>query len=315
MPDSPIAATPYEVLGVSASASTEELRKAYRRMLREAHPDTGGSEARFHAVQRAWERIGTPASRAIYDRGHSAPSAGATSRPAGARTAASETSWEERPARTFRDSRPSARSYGHPGGWNRERYLSGIREWAGRGATLDDPYDPALVRSAPRELRHLLADALAEEDSARALSALGIAYTVWHDVQTDAGKLDHIVLGPAGLFALQSEDWGAPVRVRKSELIGEGIEGERPFHSLAARAKSVERPARVRFTALAITVPDDAADESLTLLGRVKGIPSVLVQQSRLPDFLRTGLAGEPPIGGNELFDMRTRLQASVRFV
>ena len=55
MPDSPIAATPYEVLGVSSSASTEELRKAYRRMLREAHPDTGGSEARFHAVQRAWD--------------------------------------------------------------------------------------------------------------------------------------------------------------------------------------------------------------------------------------------------------------------
>ncbi|WP_349898877.1 J domain-containing protein [Parafrigoribacterium soli] len=313
MPDSPIAATPYEVLGVSASASTEELRKAYRRMLREAHPDTGGSDARFHAVQRAWERIGTPASRAIYDRGHSAPSSG--SRPAGAGAASRENSWEERAPRTFRDSRPSARSYGHPGGWNRERYLTTIREWVGRGATLDDPYDPALVRSAPRELRHLLADALAEEASARALSGLGIAYTVWHDVQTDAGKLDHVVLGPAGLFAVQSEDWGAPVRVRKSELIGEAIDGERPFHSLAARAKSVERPARVRFTALAITVPDDATEESLTLLGRVKGIPSVLVQQSRLPDFMRTGLPGEAPIGGNELFDIRTRLQASIRFV
>jgi hypothetical protein len=312
MTDSPLAATPYEVLGVSPSASTEELRRAYRRMLRAAHPDTGGSETEFTAVQRAWERVGTPASRAIYDRGHAA-SAGASSRSGGA--SSNDKPWEARPARTFRDSRPSARSYGHPGGWNRERYLVSIREWVGLGAPLEDPYDAALVRSAPRELRHLLADALAEEASARALSALGIAYTIWHDVRSDAGKLDHVVLGPAGLFAVQSQDWGATVKVRKSELIGDGIEDERPFRTLAARAKSVEKPARVRFTALAIVVPDDATESTSTLLGRVKGIPSVLVQQSGLPTLMRTGLPEEPPIGGNELFDIRTRLQASIRFV
>ncbi|MEO7123552.1 MAG: DnaJ domain-containing protein [Lacisediminihabitans sp.] len=313
MTDSPLAATPYEVLGVSPSVSTDELRRAYRRMLRAAHPDTGGSEAEFTAVQRAWERVGTPASRAIYDRGRPEPSRTTASRPASA--SPSDTAWEARPARQFRDSRPSARSYGHPGGWNRERYLVSIREWVGLGAPLDDPYDAALVRSAPRAIRHLLADALAEEASARALAALGIAYTVWHDVRTSADKLDHIVLGPAGLFAVQSEDWGAPVRVRKSELIGEGIEGEQPFRSLAVRAKSVEKPARVRFTALVIVVPDDATEEWRTPLGRVKGIPSVLVQQSGLPELMRSGLPEDPPIGGNELFDIRTRLQATVRFV
>jgi hypothetical protein len=314
MPDSPLAATPYEVLGVSPSASTDELRRAYRRMLRQAHPDTGGSQAEFTSVQRAWETVGTPASRAVYDRRRSTTSPDPTSR-AARPAASSEASWEARPTRQFKDSRPSARSYGHPGGWNRERYLTAIREWVGLGAPLDDPYETALVRSAPREIRHLLADALAEEASARALSALGIAYTIWHDVRTNVGKLDHIVLGPAGLFAVQSEDWGAPVRVRKSELIGEGIDGERPFHSLAARAKSVEKPARVRFTALVIVVPGDATEEWRTMLGRVKGIPAVLVQQSGLPELMRSGLPEEPPIGGNELFDMRTRLQASVRFV
>ncbi len=313
MTESPLAASPYEVLGVSPSASTEELRRAYRRMLRAAHPDTGGSETEFTAVQRAWERVGTPASRAIYDRGHSATQ-GPTSA-SRAKSAADEANWEARPPRQFRDSRPSARSYGHPGGWNRERYLGSIREWVGLGAPLDDPYGAALVHSAPRELRHLLADALAEESSARALSALGIAYTIWHDVRSEAGKLDHVVLGPAGLFAVQSEDWGTPVRVRKNELVGDGIEGERPFHTLAARAKSVERPARVRFTALVIVVPDGATEEWRTAVGRVKGIPSMLVQQSGLPELMRSGLPGEPPIGGNELFDIRTRLQASVRFV
>lgn len=302
MPESPLAATPYEVLGVSASASADELRRAYRRMLRAAHPDTGGSEARFHAVQLAWERVGTLASRAIYDRGHTVAEPSAAS-------------WVTQPPRPRRDSRPLARSSGHPGGWNRERYLDQLREWVGLGAAIDDPYDAALVRSAPRGIRRLLADALAEESSARSLSALGIAYTIWHDVRTNTGKLDHIVLGPSGLFALLSEDWGGPVKVRRGELVGDAVGDERPFHTLASRAKSIEKPARVRFTALVVVVPDDATEDSSTPLGRVKGIPSILVQQSQLPALMRTGLVGEPPIGGNELFDIRTRLQAVVRFV
>lgn len=306
MPDSPISATPYEVLGVSPMASFDELRRAYRRMLRETHPDTGGNPVRFHAVQHAWELIGTPADRAAYDR-------------SGRRDEPAHAPWAARPARARRDSRPLARSYGHPGGWRRERYLVLMREWVGRGATLDDPYDAALVRSAPRELRHLLADALAEEATARALSALGIAFTVWHDVATDpdpSEKLDHIVLGPAGVFAILSEDWGAPVRARKGELIGENLEpGEQPFKTLSARARAVSKAARVKFTALVVVVPDDATDAALTVVGKTRGVPTVLVRLSRLPEFMRTGLPDARPVGGTELFELRSRLQASIQFV
>jgi hypothetical protein len=49
-------------------------------------------------------------------------------------------------------------------------------------------------------------------------------------------------------------------------------------------------------------------------IGRMRGVPTVLVQHSRLPDLLRSGLAGAPAIGGNELFDVRTRLLAAARF-
>lgn len=282
-------------------------------MLRAAHPDTGGSEEQFHAVQRAWALVGTTAGRAAYDRGQSATPSGA--------------SWTPAPPRRRQDSRPTARSYGHPGGWRRERYLTLIREWAGRGAELTDPYDAALVRSAPRELRHMLADALAEEATASSLSTLGIGYTVWHDVATDVrsgdarftggiDKIDHVILGPTGLFALLSEDWGGPVSTRKGELTGEVLApGERPMHGLALSAKSVARAARVRFTGLVIVVPDDSAEESLTVLGRMRGIPTVLVERSRLLSLLRNGLPGTAPMGGNELFDVRTRLQSAIRFV
>ena len=56
---------------------------------------------------------------------------------------------------------------------------------------------------------------------------------MWHDVATgvpgndvrhDGGKLDHIVLGPSGLWGLLSEDWGEPVKLKRGELIGPALE-------------------------------------------------------------------------------------------
>jgi len=197
-----------------------------------------------------------------------------------------------------------------------------MREWVGRGASLDDPYDPALVRTVPREIRHLLASAIAEEDTARTLSTLGIAFTLWHDVATgtalgaDAGKLDHIVLGPTGLYALLSEDWGAPVRVKRGEIIGESIDAaEKPVNALSLRAKTLARAAGVRFSGLLVVIPDGQSDESVVELGRVRGVRAALVQRSQLGQLLRAGVNGAAPSGGNELFDVRTRLQSTVRFV
>ena len=307
MPESPLSASPYEVLGVAVSATEDELRRAFRRMLRQTHPDTGGDHARFVAVQLAWEWIGSPEKRAAYDQSRDIPN--------------EAHSWAAQAARPRTDTRPRARSYGHPGGWRRERYLAQLREWAGRGVTLDDPYDPALVRSAPREIRHILADALAEEATARVLSALGIGFTVWHDVGTAQPgerldhKIDHVVLGPTGLFAILSEDYGGAVRIRKGELIGAAVAGERPMHAIAQRAKGLARSLRVRFTGLVIVLPDDALDEPMIVLGSVRGAATVAVRHSQLPSLLRSGLAGSAAIGGNELFDVRTRLQDGIRFV
>lgn len=53
---------PYEILGVSPDASTDEIRRAYRQRARETHPDHGGNPDEFQAVQMAWEvlRDGEP---------------------------------------------------------------------------------------------------------------------------------------------------------------------------------------------------------------------------------------------------------------
>lgn len=304
MPESPMSASPYDVLGVAVSATHDELRRAFRKALRETHPDTGGDPGRFNAVQRAWDHVSTAEKRAAYDAGRGIHSD-------------NHEPFTTHAARARQDTRPKARSHGHPGGWRRERFLSQLREWAGRGVEIADPYDPAFVRTAPREIRHTLADALAEESTARTLSSLGIGYTVWHDVSTGdpESKIDHVVLGPSGLFAMLSEDFGGPVRVRKGELIGEALMGERPLHELAIRAKVLSRQLRVRFTGLVVVLPDDALDEPMIQLGSVRGAATIAVTQSYLAMLLRQGIPGSALIGGNELFDVRTRVGDGVRFV
>ena len=328
--DSPLSASAYEVLGVTPTADDEALKRAYRLRLRVTHPDTGGDAAAFIAVQRAWELVGTAASRAAYDRGHGFGSAGAGASNSGAAAAAAGGSgdsggdwsgWRTRGAQA--DTRPKARAYGHPGGWRRERYLELVREWAGRGVTVPDPYDPALVRTAPFALRRELGGAPGGEGAARVISTLGIGYTVWHDVaaggRREAGdpnaKLDHIVLGPTGLYGVLSEDFGAAVGVRRGELSGEPVRGLTPVADLLGRMRVVARAAKVKFSGAIVVLPDEDLPQAVVPLGSVRGIPVVAVGRSVLSNVLRQGVPGARDIGGNELFDVRTRLQATVEFV
>ncbi len=64
----------YEVLGVSRSASDDELKKAYRRLAKQYHPDANkeqGAEAHFVEVNEAYEVLSDSQKRATYDRfGH-----------------------------------------------------------------------------------------------------------------------------------------------------------------------------------------------------------------------------------------------------
>jgi curved DNA-binding protein CbpA len=60
---------PYAILGLSRSFTDVELRDAWRRMVREHHPDLGGSRERFEEARAAYEVLADPARRRQLDGG------------------------------------------------------------------------------------------------------------------------------------------------------------------------------------------------------------------------------------------------------
>ena len=71
----------YDVLGVQKSASDAEIKKAFRNLAKENHPDSNrgdeGAETRFKEINEAYENLKDPQTRAAYDQfGHAGTQAG-----------------------------------------------------------------------------------------------------------------------------------------------------------------------------------------------------------------------------------------------
>src|ERR1017187_3717520 len=66
---------PYEVLGIEREASAQQIKKAFRQLARELHPDVNAhdpdAEEKFKEAAEAYEILSDPERRATYDRyGH-----------------------------------------------------------------------------------------------------------------------------------------------------------------------------------------------------------------------------------------------------
>ena len=64
---------PYSTLGVARGASDADIKKAYRKLAKELHPDTNPNNpkaaARFAGVTAAYDLLGDKEKRARFDRG------------------------------------------------------------------------------------------------------------------------------------------------------------------------------------------------------------------------------------------------------
>lgn len=73
----------YDMLGVSKKATTDEIKKAFRKQARKHHPDAGGSEEKFKEINEAYEVLSDADKRKQYDQfgqyfaGNTPPGAGA----------------------------------------------------------------------------------------------------------------------------------------------------------------------------------------------------------------------------------------------
>lgn len=59
----------YEILGVSKNASDDEIKRAYRRLAHQYHPDkNGGDDKKFKEINEAYQVLGSKEKREQYDR-------------------------------------------------------------------------------------------------------------------------------------------------------------------------------------------------------------------------------------------------------
>lgn len=57
----------YSTLGVSKDASPDEIKKAFRKLASQHHPDKGGDTAKFQEIQAAYDVLSDPDKKAAYD--------------------------------------------------------------------------------------------------------------------------------------------------------------------------------------------------------------------------------------------------------
>ncbi len=57
----------YNTLGVARNASPEDIKKAFRKLASQHHPDKGGDTKKFQEIQAAYETLSDPQKRAAYD--------------------------------------------------------------------------------------------------------------------------------------------------------------------------------------------------------------------------------------------------------
>lgn len=57
----------YKILGIKKGASGDEIKRAYRKLAHEHHPDKGGDPEKFKAINEAYQVLSDPSKKAQYD--------------------------------------------------------------------------------------------------------------------------------------------------------------------------------------------------------------------------------------------------------
>ncbi|RIJ53355.1 NERD domain-containing protein, partial [Clavibacter lycopersici] len=176
-----------------------------------------------------------------------------------------------------------------------------------------DAYAPDLVAEVPGPASEALRAAVAQEETARELMELGPSYAFWNGVAVprSGDAIDHLVLGPQGLVAVESVPGGSAAATDPSAR-------DAALRSLDARARALAREMEVPVVGLVLSLPSGvlgAAPVVLHAADDPHAMPAYAVARTLLADHVAAGLPGLNAMDPERLLAVRTRLVLDARFV
>ena len=95
-------------------------------------------------------------------------------------------------------------------------------------------------RRGLRRVESFFKGARGEEAVAGVLAKLPDEWHVFHDFEAGRHHVDHVLVGPAGVFAVETKNWRDPVSLESGELLASGhVPDHPPLPQAAAEAKAV----------------------------------------------------------------------------
>ena len=98
----------------------------------------------------------------------------------------------------------------------------------------------ALWRRGVRRVVSFFVGARGEERVANLLAALPGSYHVFHDFVADGSPVDHVVVGPTGVFAVETKNWRGEVTLEEGHVLVDGRLADRsPLQQTVREADAV----------------------------------------------------------------------------
>jgi len=168
-----------------------------------------------------------------------------------------------------------------------------------------------IIPGLQRRLQAFLKGARGEEAVAHALAFLPSGYTIFHSPASLPGiaaqlrsDCDHLILGPTGIFVIETKHWQGPGQIVDGRILYEGNEPERPpldqvKHAAHETAKQLEQDPNLVHPIVCF-----AGD---AFSGPPRGVMGVIICSTR--DIVEVITSeGESPLSAERLREMENRI-------